>query len=178
MLDSIIADNGFQIRVSLTYKARQLDLETPILKAIMPSNQNQVEVGIRMITDLGKKNVGILGFSFKAGTDDLRESPLVDVIEHLLGKGYNIKIHDQNVNVASLVGANKDYILTQIPHISALMAETMGEVLDHADVIVIGNTSEEFTDITSRSDEHQTIVDLVRIASDGPSHGSYEGICW
>ncbi len=111
---------------ALAYKARSLDLEVPIINAIMPSNERQIEKGLKMIMDAGSKKVGILGFSFKAGTDDLRESPLVEVIERLLGKGYDVKLYDRNVNVASLVGANRDYILNHIPHISRLMVGRHG----------------------------------------------------
>lgn len=163
---------------ALTYKSRQLDLETPILDAIMPSNKRQIETGINMITELGKKRIGILGFSFKAGTDDLRESPLVEVIEYLLGKGYDVKIYDRNVNVASLVGANKDYILKQIPHISGLMSETMEEVLEHAEVVVIGNKAGEFTGVMQALEPHQTVVDLVRLQDEVPTDPRYQGVCW
>ena len=106
---------------ALSYKARTLDLDLPIINAIMPSNERQIENGLKMIMEKGSKKVGILGFSFKAGTDDLRESPLVELIERLLGKGYDVRIYDRNVNIASLVGANRDYILNHIPHISRLM---------------------------------------------------------
>jgi GDP-mannose 6-dehydrogenase len=162
---------------ALTYKAKSLDLDVPILNSIMPSNRHQVERGLKMITQKGSRKVGVLGFSFKAGTDDLRESPIVDVIENLLGKGYDIKIYDKNVNIASLVGANKDYILNQIPHISKLMVQSIDEVLKYADVIVIGNGSEEFRDMNKRLRDGQALIDLVRITDDR-SDGTYEGICW
>lgn len=163
---------------ALTYKSKQMDLQTPILDAIMPSNKVQVEIGIKLITEPGKKKIGILGFSFKAGTDDLRESPLVEVIEYLLGKGYDVKIYDKNVNVASLIGANKDYILKQIPHISALMAATQKEVLEHAEVIVIGNGAKEFDGVIDQMSPDQSMVDLVRISNADSSNESYQGICW
>jgi GDP-mannose 6-dehydrogenase len=162
---------------ALTYKARVLDLETPILSAILPSNQRQVEKGLRMITGKGKKRIGVLGFSFKAGTDDLRESPLVEVIERLLGKGYDIKLYDQNVNIARLVGANRDYILNRIPHISRLMVETIDEVLVHAEVLVVGNGDAQFREVLEDRVGDQVVVDLVRIMDKG-SGGRYDGICW
>ncbi len=162
---------------ALTYKARSLDLELPLLNAILPSNQKQVDKGLKMIMDKGARKVGILGFSFKAGTDDLRESPLVDVIEHLLGKGYELKLYDKNVNLAALTGANQDYILNHIPHISKLMVESMDEVLAFADTIVIGNGAAEFKAVPGRLKGGQTIVDLVRISQE-QSGGQYDGICW
>ncbi len=162
---------------ALTYKARSLDLELPLLDSILPSNRKQVEKGVNMIVDKGNRKVGILGFSFKAGTDDLRESPLVDVIEHLLGKGYELKLYDKNVNLAALTGANQDYILNHIPHISKLMVNSMEEVLAFADTIVIGNGAAEFKQVPDLLKDGQIIVDLVRISKE-QSGGQYDGICW
>ncbi|WP_035825830.1 nucleotide sugar dehydrogenase [Janthinobacterium sp. RA13] len=162
---------------ALTYKARSLDLDLPLLNSILPSNQKQVEKGIKMIVDKGARKVGILGFSFKAGTDDLRESPLVDVIEYLLGKGYELKLYDKNVNLAALTGANQDYILNMIPHISKLMVDNMQDVLDFADTIVIGNGAAEFKTVPASLQPHQHIVDLVRISKE-QSGEQYDGICW
>ncbi len=163
---------------ALTYKAQSLDINTPILKSIMPSNHNQIDKGIRMVTEKGNRKIGILGFSFKAGTDDLRESPLVEVIERLLGKGYDIRLYDKNVKIASLVGANKDYILNAIPHISQLMVDSIEDVLDHAETIVIGNGAKEFHSVLSKLKSNQIIVDLVRITENRSELGKYDGICW
>ena len=163
---------------ALTYKAKTLDLDTPILSAIMPSNMRQIEKGLSMITEKKGKKVGILGFSFKAGTDDLRESPLVEVIERLIGKGYDVRLYDRNVKIASLVGANKDYILNHIPHISGLMVDSIDAVLQHADIIVIGNSSEEFREVPDRISNNQVVVDLVRIVDSRSVDGKYDGICW
>jgi GDP-mannose 6-dehydrogenase len=162
---------------ALTYKAKSLDLDLPLLNSLLPSNRRQVEKGIKMITDKGHRKIGILGFSFKAGTDDLRESPLVDVIESLLGKGYELKLFDKNVNLAALTGANQDYILNHIPHISKLMVNSMDEVLAFAETIVIGNSAPEFKQILSKITPQQQVVDLVRIVQQG-SGGQYDGICW
>jgi len=162
---------------ALTYKARSLDLDLPLLNSVLPSNQKQVEKGLKMIMDKGARKVGILGFSFKAGTDDLRESPLVDVIENLLGKGYELKLYDKNVNLAALTGANQDYILNHIPHISKLMVNSMEEVLAFADTIVIGNGAAEFKTVPGQLKPGQQLVDLVRISAE-QSGGQYDGICW
>jgi len=163
---------------ALTYKGRSLDLELPVLNAIMPSNHRQVEKGLGMILSHGKRKIGFLGFAFKAGTDDLRESPLVDVIESLIGKGYELKLYDKSVNLAALTGANRDYILNHIPHISRLMVETVDEVLDFAEVIVVGNGAREFNTTLGQLRPGQVVVDLVRIAPDRSEAGRYEGICW
>ena len=162
---------------ALTHRARSLDLELPLLNAILPSNERQVRNGIRLIVDKGNKKIGILGFSFKAGTDDLRESPLVAVIEYLLGKGYELKLYDRNVNLAALTGANQDYILNHIPHIARLMVSSMADLLEFAETIVIGNASEEFREIPQLMKPHQSVVDLVRIVPQ-TSHGAYDGIGW
>jgi GDP-mannose 6-dehydrogenase len=162
---------------ALTYKGKSLDLDLPVLNAIMPSNQRQIEKAIAMITAKGRRKVGILGFAFKAGTDDLRESPLVDVIEYLIGRGFDLRLYDRNVNLAALTGANRDYILNHIPHISKLMVQSMDEVLDFAETVVIGNGAEEFRPVPDRLRPDQVLVDLVRI-TDRVSGGQYDGICW
>jgi GDP-mannose 6-dehydrogenase len=163
---------------ALTYKAKTLDVETPILNSILPGNQLQVQRGIKLIVDQGKRKVGILGFSFKADTDDLRESPLVEVIESLIGKGYDLRLYDKNVRMASITGSNRDYILNHIPHISRLMVESIAELLTHAEVIVVGNSSAEFKDILSKVRPGQMVIDLVRISVGRTEAGRYEGICW
>jgi GDP-mannose 6-dehydrogenase len=163
---------------ALLYKAKQLDVSTPIINAILPSNQEQIERGIRAVTEKGAKKVGILGFSFKAGTDDLRESPMVELVERLIGKGYDLRVYDTNVRMASIRGANREYILNHIPHISRLMVPTLEEVLNHAATIVIGNGSPEFRDVPRLLSPGQSIVDLVRIADTRSVEGIYDGICW
>ncbi len=163
---------------ALAYKAKTLDVSVPIINAILPSNQEQIERGIRAVIDKGSKKIGILGFSFKAGTDDLRESPIVELVERLIGKGYDLRVYDSNVRMASIHGANKEYILNHIPHISKLMVDSMQDVLDHAGTIVIGNGSAEFRDAPRLLGPGQSIVDLVRIADTRSVEGVYDGICW
>jgi GDP-mannose 6-dehydrogenase len=163
---------------ALSYKAKLLDVNVPIINAILPSNQEQIERGIRAVIEKGNKKVGVLGFSFKAGTDDLRESPMVELVERLIGKGYDLRVYDSNVRMASIHGANRDYILNHIPHISRLMVDSMQEVLDHAGTIVIGNGSAEFREAPRLLGPSQSIVDLVRIAETRSVEGVYDGICW
>jgi GDP-mannose 6-dehydrogenase len=163
---------------ALSYKAKMYDLDLPILTAILPSNEVQVANGLQIITDTGHRRIGVLGFSFKAGTDDLRESPMIEVIEHLIGKGYDLRIFDKNVQMASLVGANRDFILNRIPHISRLMVQSIDAVLDHAQTIVIGNKDAEFVGILERLREDQRLVDFVRISNCRSENGKYDGICW
>jgi GDP-mannose 6-dehydrogenase len=163
---------------ALLYKAKTLDLNLPILSSVLPSNQLQIERGVQAVVDKGHKRVGILGFSFKAGTDDLRESPMVELTERLIGKGYDLRVYDRNVHLAAIHGANRDYILNRIPHISRLMVPTVGEVLSHAQTIVIGNGSPEFADVPRAVGDGQTIIDFVRICNSRTILGVYEGICW
>jgi len=162
---------------ALSYKAKTHDLQLPILTSILPSNEMQVSRGLQLIMDRGQKRVGILGFSFKAGTDDLRESPVIEVIERLLGKGYDLRIYDKNVNIASLVGANRDFILNRIPHISRLMVDDVDAVLDHAQTIVIGNKDPDFQSVLHKLRDGQSVVDFVRITNRRSENG-YDGICW
>jgi GDP-mannose 6-dehydrogenase len=163
---------------ALAYKAKTHDLQLPILSAILPSNALQVARGLQLITENGRRRIGVLGFSFKAGTDDLRESPMIEVIEHLLGKGYDLRIFDKNVNMASLVGANRDFILNRIPHISRLMVNSIDAILDHAQTVVIGNKDPEFETVLERLHNGQHLVDFVRISSRRSENGKYDGICW
>jgi GDP-mannose 6-dehydrogenase len=163
---------------ALSYTAKMNDLDLPILNSILPSNEKQVNRGLQLIMEKGHKKVGVLGFSFKAGTDDLRESPVIELIERLLGKGYDLCIYDKNVNIASLIGANRDFILNRIPHISRLMVNRIDAVLDCAQTIVIGNKDPDFQIVPSRLREGQCIVDFVRITNSKSNNGKYDGICW
>jgi GDP-mannose 6-dehydrogenase len=163
---------------ALAYAAKSHDLELPILNSILPSNELQVARGLKLIMEKGKKRIGVLGFSFKPGTDDLRESPMIEIIERLTGKGYDVRIYDRNVQVASLVGANRDFILNRIPHISRLMVDSLGAVLQHAETIVIGHKEAEFEKVPQLLQQGQSVVDFVRISRNGNKNGAYDGICW
>lgn len=163
---------------AINHKARSMDISVPVLSSILPSNKNQLQNGYRLITGLGKRKIGLLGLSFKAGTDDLRESPLVELVEQLLGKGYDIRIYDRNVNLARLVGANKAYIENSIPHVSQLFVQSMDELLKFAECIVIGNGDPEFRDAPSRAREDQQVVDLVRVDPNRTTLGNYHGLSW
>ncbi|MBI3949940.1 MAG: UDP-glucose/GDP-mannose dehydrogenase family protein [Acidobacteria bacterium] len=164
---------------ALVQRARSLDLHLPVLEAIMPSNALQIRRAADMIMNTGRKRIGFLGFSFKAGTDDLRNSPIVEVIETLLGKGYQLKIFDENVSLARLHGANREFIEREIPHVSSLMCQTLDEVIESCDVLVIGTRSPLFVDALNHINGHHTIIDLVRIIDPQPmKEKNYHGICW
>jgi GDP-mannose 6-dehydrogenase len=164
---------------ALSHHARQLDVEAPVLEAIMPSNSRQIEKALQMVQRTKRKRIGVLGFSFKAGTDDLRESPMVELIERLIGKGYQVQVYDRNVSLSNLQGANRAYIEKEIPHIASLMAETIDEVLNSAEVIVIGNHDDEFKRVLDEAVPPNVIIDLVRIGDRGQrSKAEYQGISW
>ncbi|HYV13855.1 MAG TPA: UDP-glucose/GDP-mannose dehydrogenase family protein [Pyrinomonadaceae bacterium] len=162
---------------AMNYKAKQVDVEVPVLSSILPSNKRQIEHAIDMVLATGRKRVGVVGFSFKAGTDDLRESPIVTLIETLLGKGIQLVVYDKEVSLARLFGANKEYIERQIPHIAQLMRSSIDEVLEFAEVLVIGNNAEEFRQIEHKQREGQVVIDLVRLFNK-TSDETYQGICW
>jgi GDP-mannose 6-dehydrogenase len=163
---------------ALVHHARHLDVETPLLQSVMPSNRRQIDRAFELVQAAGRKRVGVLGFSFKAGTDDLRESPLVDLIERLIGKGYELRVFDRNVSLANLQGANRAYIESEIPHVASLMCDTIEEVVAASDVVVIGNGAPEFVGVTEMATADQTIIDLVRLGPAIPTHPGYEGIGW
>ena len=164
---------------ALQYRAKEMDVEMPLISQILPSNKAQIQQALDQVLETGKKQVGLLGFSFKAGTDDLRESPIVILAEALLGKGVSLKIYDKNVSMAKLVGANRDYIVKQIPHLSSLLCNTIDEVIQGSEVVVVGNQAPEFAQAVMDCRADQIVIDLVRL----PIYGSllkadYRGICW
>ena len=122
--------------------------------------------------------MGVLGFAFKAGTDDVRESPVVSVIERLIGKGLDVKLYDREVSIAKLMGANKEFIEKEIPHISRLMTPDVQTVLDHSELVLVGNRSEEFLRIADDEFSGRIVIDLVRLFKERRSDGTYQGISW
>lgn len=163
---------------ALLYHGRQLDTRTPILESILPSNERQIDIAYQMIRRTAARRIGVLGFSFKAGTDDLRESPMVALIEMLIGKGYDVVVYDRNVSLARLTGANRAFIEQEIPHIGKLMRDGIDEVIDHAELLVIGNKGPEFKEALAGLREDQIVLDLVRVSETPPDHPGYGGICW
>jgi GDP-mannose 6-dehydrogenase len=164
---------------AIIYEAKRLDLPVPMLSAIAISNDEQIERVIAWVLAEKRKRIGVLGLSFKSGTDDLRESPIVRVVETLLGKGCDLAVYDANVNLARLVGANKSYIEREIPHVSLLMRNSIQEVLDHAEILLIANKGPGFREALDTLRPDQRVYDLVRIMADpDPSDDRYRGICW
>lgn len=164
---------------ALLYHARKNDIDALVLESILPSNRNQIELAYQMVRRTKEKQIGVLGLSFKAGTDELRESPMVELIEKLIGKGYQVSVYDKNVSISQLHGANRFYIKEEIPHIGTLMKDSIDEIINNNKVIIIGNNSEEFRSVLSAAKPDQIIIDLVRISGEGcQTPAVYEGICW
>jgi GDP-mannose 6-dehydrogenase len=159
--------------------SRDYGVECPVLRAAMPSNKLQIERAIECVRGTGKKKVGVLGMSFKAGTDDLRESPIVQVVSTLIGKGYELSIYDRNISWDDLLGSNLGFKQLELPYAERLKAETVDEVLERSDVIVVANAADEFRSVPGRMRPDQILVDLVRIVDDTSSvNGRYVGISW
>ncbi|MDZ3992787.1 UDP-glucose/GDP-mannose dehydrogenase family protein [Pseudomonas sp. Teo4] len=161
---------------ALTYRASQLDVEHPLLASIMASNRNQVQTAFDLIERQDKRKIALLGLAFKAGSDDLRESPLVELAERLIGKGYDLRIYDANVEYARVFGANREYIESKIPHVSSLLHSNLDQVIDEADVIVLGNNDERFAQALEAG-SGKRVIDLVGFMAD-TSDTQRQGICW
>ncbi len=164
---------------ALLYRTKERDIDSPLLSSIMTSNQRQIERGIQMVEKAGGKSVGILGLSFKAGTDDVRESSIVPLIETLVGRGYKVSVYDETVDLPRLIGANRSYVEEALPHIASLMRSSVDEVVSEADVIVMANGGKSFADVPNKLRPDQVLVDLVgSVAVKGSLRGAYDGICW
>jgi GDP-mannose 6-dehydrogenase len=163
---------------AITYKAKELDVDAVMLNSILASNRLQVERAVDMVLQTGRKKIGVLGLSFKSGTDDLRESPMVTLIETLLGKGMQIAIYDRDVELARLFGANKEYIERGIPHISQLMRPDLHDVIDGSEIIIIGKKEDEFRLLQDKLNNGRVIIDLVRMLEVEDGQKSYQGMCW
>lgn len=162
---------------ALNYRSSQMESDNPMLASVMRSNAAQVDRAFKLISGFGKRKVGMLGLAFKAATDDLRESPLVDLAEMLIGKGYDLSIFDRNVDHARVMGTNKDYIDSHIPHVSKLLRSSIDEVTGSADIIVLGNRDPAFADVLANLKPGTKVVDLVGFQK-GTSTDDLQGICW
>jgi GDP-mannose 6-dehydrogenase len=166
---------------ALVYHARQHDLSLPILEHVLDSNDEHIRRVFDAVIASDKRRVGLLGLAFKAGTDDLRESPMVDLAERLLGRGCELLIHDRHVMMSRLAGANRAYVDARIPHLSRLMASSAASVVNHAEVLIVATKDEEAVSALGHADG-KIVFDLVRIARDeavkAESNGAYQGVAW
>ena len=157
--------------------AHDNDVDVPVIESIFQSNENQKKRAIQLIMNQGQRKVGILGLSFKAGTDDLRCSPIVDVVEALLDKGFEIRIYDRNVKISELTGTNKDFIMAKIPHLQHFVSADLDAVCSESDVLVVTNKEKDFEDVLKKY-PGKIVIDLVRQWKEVDYNGKYEGISW
>lgn len=164
---------------ALLYAVRRRDVEVPLLASILVSNERSIARIVDTVVEAGQRRVGMFGLSFKPDTDDLRESPLVELSERLLGKGFDLKIYDPQVSPKNLVGANRRYIEERMPHLAALLAANPDEVLEHADLCIVGAAREETVQSLAGANG-RTIIDLVRLPDAGTRRGGgrYIGVAW
>jgi GDP-mannose 6-dehydrogenase len=164
---------------ALVHIARTHNVDVPLLAHVIPANEAHLQRAVDLVVACGRRRVALMGLSFKAGTDDLRESPLVELAERLIGKGYDLRIYDANVSVSRLVGANREHIAERLPHIGQLLTDELDEVLAHAEAFVVGSAAPEVAAAMAGIDD-RPVVDLVRLADAGTRRGSagYVGIGW
>ncbi|MFJ2028474.1 nucleotide sugar dehydrogenase [Streptosporangium sp. NPDC087985] len=163
----------------LVYAARRADVSVPLLSHVLPSNEDHLRRAFELVTAAGSRRIGLFGLSFKPGTDDLRESPLVELAERLLGKGYDLRIYDANVSLSRLMGANRDYIESRLPHLGDLLSNSADDVLSHADVCVVGCKDPAVLSALAGAGD-RVIIDLVRLpdADTRRAHSGYVGLGW
>lgn len=162
-----------------THLAKLHDVEVPMLAGILPSNRNHLDLALQKLLAMGKRKVGFIGLSFKTGTDDLRESPLVTLAEQLIGKGLWLSIYDPEVRLAQLLGANRSFIEKHLPHIGKMLRADMEGVIDETDVLVVGLANPTvFETLANRSRPDQIVLDLVNLPNRGAIRARVEGLCW
>jgi len=165
---------------ALNYRAKELDLKLPLFESIMPSNEEHFVRAVEMVLATGKHKIGMLGLSFKMATDDLRESPQVQLVKWLLGEGREIQVWDDNVSLGRLIGSNREYIEQVIPHIGSLLRANLEEVLREAEVVVIGTRGLDRDFLQKNMRRDQQVIDLVNLekARRPQTVAAYKGICW
>jgi GDP-mannose 6-dehydrogenase len=164
---------------AMLYLGKSNDVDLPVMLGVQQTNAVHIQHATDMVMSAGTRKVGMVGLSFKPGTDDLRESPLVELAEKLIGKGYDLRIHDPAVNLARLIGANKNYIRDTIPHIDSVLTDDIETVLEHAEVLVVGQSNEDLQrQLQARGRLAPKVVDLVGLDSARGACGDYAGLCW
>ena len=163
---------------AMIYQAKRNDVEMPLLSSLMPSNERQILHAFGLVRNSGRTKIGVLGLSFKTGTDDVRESPVVILVEMLIGKGYSVAIFDEEVSLAKLYGGNKRYLDETIPHVTSLMESSVSKVVEKSDLVIVSKKTDHFKKEIERLKETVFVVDLVRIFDECKGRVNYEGISW
>ncbi len=161
----------------LSFLARRENVGIPIINSVLPSNADHIQRGLNAIIDAGRQKIGILGCSFKPHTDDLRESPIVEIIERLIGKGYDVHVFDPNVQPDKLVGANRSFAIDRLPHISRILLNSLSELVERSETVVVGTNDPRFGDLPQLVGPHHHVVDFVRLAN-AERIENYHGLCW
>lgn len=163
---------------TLTYRARSQGVRVPVLEALLPSNEEHLAFALRKVESLSPKRISVLGLAFKADTDDLRESPAVPLVEALIGRGYEVRIYDEQIQADKLIGANRDYVLTRLPHLVDLLVTTPEEAVQDVDLILVAQSNRRFAYALQLVEEGQKVLDLAGVAREFTTSGMYEGLTW
>jgi GDP-mannose 6-dehydrogenase len=163
---------------TLTYRARVNGVDLPVLDNILRSNRAHVDLAVQRVEDYGAKRIAVLGLAFKHGTDDLRESPILELVERLLGKGYEVKLHDESVLLPRLVGANREHLLRTLPHVASYLVDDLEEALEGADVVVVAQGNPIYADVLQRLTPDQKVLDLQGVARTPEAGSQYRGLLW
>ncbi len=164
---------------ALTSFARQHRLDVPLLNSILFSNRSQVDHVLGLINRAGKRRIGVLGLTFKAGTDDIRESPIIKVVEALVGRGLDVRVHDTNINIEAMVGKNRAFLEAEIPYLASIMQSSIEDVVAGSDLVLVATDDPAYRDVAKGLGDDQILVDLVRLSENGAvPHNNYVGICW
>jgi GDP-mannose 6-dehydrogenase len=164
---------------AIQHRARSRDLDLPVIASITRSNELHIEAAIQLVERLRRRRVGVLGLSFKAETDDLRESPILRVVGALVGKGYSMLLHDPNLNLEHLLGANRRFVESEVPYLPERLRASVGEVVEGSEVVVVANESKEYRGVGALLKPGQALVDLVHAVDPASvAHGEYHGLAW
>jgi GDP-mannose 6-dehydrogenase len=163
---------------ALVYLGRKLDLSLPVLNHVLDSNRMLIERGVDWILRQSKKRIAFLGISFKSGTDDVRESPFVEMVERLIGKGCEIRIFDPNVKLGGLIGSNKEYLMRALPHVIELLVADVADAVDWAETIVVTTSDSAYTKAIAATRADQIVLDFARLNGGGSGHANVQGFLW
>jgi GDP-mannose 6-dehydrogenase len=164
---------------ALMYRAKEKDVDMPVTMSILPSNHRHTQRGIQIVERLGRgRKIGMLGLSFKADTDDVRESPMIAMLETLIGRGFHVHVFDEFVDPDTLIGANREFLLRELPHIVSIMRKPVESLVVESDILIVTNTSETYRRALDAMRADQILIDLAGIREANTIRGIYEGICW
>jgi GDP-mannose 6-dehydrogenase len=163
---------------TLTYRARAAGVRVPVLDVVLGSNREHIDLALRKVNELGGRKIALLGLAFKSGTDDLRESPMLELVERLLGKGHTVVVHDEHISPTRLTGSNREYVMEKLPHIASLLVEDLAEAVSDADIVIVAHSNAAFSDLISQVRSDQIVLDLTGVARPSEPAQNYVGLTW